>query len=164
MLTGEPALVSAAAGLLVDVLQHNEEALPRLYTSGGQRSAVVRPACSPRLPPAASPRLLWAAPPAYAPASRLGLNKHTPHAPAPTLADRSPPAQTRTPGAFFFALAYCGSNLQEISALLRVAHLRQQFRGPQDLQQVGGGLEGGGRGAGAGAGSSGCWPAVQGPL
>jgi hypothetical protein len=35
MLTGEPALVSSAAALLVEVLEHNEEALPRLYTTGG---------------------------------------------------------------------------------------------------------------------------------
>ncbi len=77
MLTGEPPLVSAAASLLLEVLQHNEEALPRLYTTG----------------------------------------------------------------VFFFCLAYCGSNLAEISRLLQAVHLKQQFRGPQDLLEVGGRLQ-----------------------
>ena len=34
LLTGEPVLVSSAAGLLQKVLQHNAEALPRLYQTG----------------------------------------------------------------------------------------------------------------------------------
>ena len=28
-------------------------------------------------------------------------------------------------GVFYFALAYCGSNLREVAGLLRAAHLRQ---------------------------------------
>lgn len=40
------------------------------------------------------------------------------------------PALSRlyTTGAFFFALAYCGSNLEEVAMLLKVAHLVQAHR------------------------------------
>lgn len=31
-------------------------------------------------------------------------------------------------GLFYFALAYCGSNLEELGELLRTAHLKQAFR------------------------------------
>ena len=36
-------------------------------------------------------------------------------------------------GAFFFALAYAGSNLDEVARLLKAAHLRQAHRGPAEL-------------------------------
>lgn len=39
-----------------------------------------------------------------------------------------------TTGVFFFALAYCGSNLLEIAQLFHVSHLRQHFRGSPDAQ------------------------------
>ena len=41
-----------------------------------------------------------------------------------------PPALSRLylTGALYFALAYTGSNLEEVAALLRATHLRQAFR------------------------------------
>lgn len=56
LLTGEPVLVASAASLLQRALQHNAEALPRLYQTG----------------------------------------------------------------LYFFALAYCGSNLVEVATLFQV--------------------------------------------
>lgn len=57
LLTGEPGLVASAASLLQTALQHNAEALPRLYQTG----------------------------------------------------------------VYFFALAYCGSNLVEVATLFQVS-------------------------------------------